>query len=90
MSKPSIIRKGNRFIAAHNARVLRATKALTKAQRAASTARVDVAYTHGLFSPQYDAALAAFDTADRAMWAARTKAQYITLSDRVLIAVFVR
>ena len=90
MSKQSIARKGNRFIAAHNARVLRATKALVKAQRAASSARVDAAYKYRLFSPQYDAALAAFKIADRAMWAARTKAHYITLDDRVLIAVFGR
>jgi hypothetical protein len=90
MSKQSIARKGNRFMAAHNARVLRATKTLTRRQRAASTARLDAAFNYGLFSPQYDAALAAFNIADRAMWAARTKHHYITLDDRVLIAVFGR
>ena len=90
MSKQSIARKGNRFIAAHNARVLRATKPLTRQQRAASTARVDAVFKYGPFSPQYVAALAAFKIADRAMWAARTKAKYITINDQVYIAVFGR
>jgi hypothetical protein len=88
MSKQSIARKGSRFIAAHNARVLRATKALTKAQRAASAARLEAAWTHGLFSPEYEVALAAFIVADRAMWAARHKRCFVTMDDRVLISVF--
>ena len=90
MSKQSIVRKGNRFMAAHNARVLRATKPLTVAQRKASAARVDAALNYGLFSPQYEAALAAYKIADAAMWAARTKAKYITINDHVFIAVFGR
>lgn len=90
MSKASIARKGNRFIAAHNSRVLQKTRHLTMAQRKASAARLDAAYAYGLHSPQYEAARAVFESADRTMWAARAKAQYITLNDRVLIAVFGR
>lgn len=88
MSKQSIARKGSRFVAAHNARVLQKTKALTKAQRAASAARMDAACTHGLFSREYETALADFNMADRAMWAARQKLSFVSISDRVLIAVF--
>lgn len=88
MSKASIVRKGNRFISAHNARVLRATKHLTKATSEASSARLDAAFNHGLFSPEYALAKAACDAAMQTMWAARNKAQYITINDRVLVAIF--
>lgn len=88
MSKASIVRKGKRFVSAHNARVLRATKHLTKAVSEASIARLNAAFDHGLNSPEYDLAKAACDSASQAMWAARTKAKYITINDRVLVAVF--
>lgn len=88
MSKASIVRKGMRFVSAHNARVLRATKHLTKATSEASSARLNAAFTHGLHSPEYALAAAAYDAASQAMWAARTSAKYITLNDRVLVAVF--
>lgn len=90
MSKKYIARKGNRFVAAHNARVLRDTKSFTRARQAARAAWLAALAEYGLQSPEEEAAHAAYKVADRAEHTARAARHYITLSDRVLIAVFGR
>ena len=90
MSKQSIARKGMAFISAHNNRVLRnpAVKAAQAALETAREGRRNAAFTAGLHSPEYKKALALQVLAERHRAALRRKLDYITVSDRVWIAVF--
>lgn len=90
MSKKSIARKGMTFINAHNGRVLknRAVKAAQKELEAAYAAKKKAVLTYGLFSPEFDAAVAAQSAAYAARKALYCKHDYLTISDRALISVF--
>jgi len=90
MSKWSIARKGMRFISAHNSRVLRRkdVKAAQAAVTTASLASTMAAVAYGPASPESITARAAYTAARAARAALYRKHQYLSLSDRALIAIF--
>ena len=89
MSKATIARKGWKFVAAHNARIFRATKGLERAlERKRAEARNALWAGEGFNDPKFLAAREEEKRAERVLHAARARRGYITPSDRVLIAVF--
>ena len=88
MSKRSIARRGNKFVAAHNARVERATKGLRRVLVSKRSKKWEAVLMHGIHSTEARNAREEEKRADRVLRAAQDRLGYITINDRVLIAVF--
>jgi hypothetical protein len=91
--KTVLARKGMGHVNAHNNRVLKtpqvkAARAAVIKARAARDAAIWATGEASLFTPEYDAASAALNAAESALSVTKADMSYVTLSDRVLIAVF--
>lgn len=87
MGKNSVMNKGDAFVMAHNARILKRAKQEAHAMRQATQAWMRLVNTLGLFADETSAAEAAKRATERAFWTKARKAGYITPNDKLLFAV---